>query len=407
MSLSKQSAEAVVAGHICLDIIPRIETKSGGIGSIVVPGKLVEIGPALASTGGAVANTGIALHRLGIRTKLMGKVGGDMFGRTILRLLKESGEKLSEGMIVSREEFTSYSVVINPPDTDRTILHCPGTNDTFSADDVRTEDLAGARLFHFGYPPLMKRMYEGGGEELKRLLDKAKGAGLTVTLDMARPDPDALSGQADWPSILRRTLPFVDVFLPSFDEILFMLRPRLFRRLSEECGGADLLARADGPLLSSLADELLGMGTAVVALKLGEHGLYVKTSADRARLQAMGACAPDRAVISAWSGRELLAPCFRVKAVGTTGAGDCTIAGFLAGMLRGLPLEETMRYAVAAGACNVEAADAISGIPQWRALTERMASGWAHRDPLLPLPGWAYRPDCRLWASERDAARQG
>ena len=55
---------------------------------------------------------------------------------------------------------------------------------------------------------------------------------------------------------------------------------------------------------------------------------------DEARARAF--C--DRLGLSAgeWLGRELLAPCFRPAAVaGTTGAGDATIAGLLAALLRG------------------------------------------------------------------------
>jgi len=35
-------------------------------------------------------------------------------------------------------------------------------------------------------------------------------------------------------------------------------------------------------------------------------------------------------------GREILAPCFEVDVAGTTGSGDCAVAGLLASLLRGL-----------------------------------------------------------------------
>ena len=46
---------------------------------------------------------------------------------------------------------------------DRSFLHCPGANDTFGPEDIDVERLAGVSLFHFGYPPLMRRMYSDGG----------------------------------------------------------------------------------------------------------------------------------------------------------------------------------------------------------------------------------------------------
>jgi sugar/nucleoside kinase (ribokinase family) len=100
------------------------------------PGRLLNIGPAAISTGGAVANTGMALHRLGVPVRLMGKVGDDLFGRAVLDVLRTGAPHLADGMIVTPGEATSYSIVISPPDIDRSFLHCPGANDTFGADDV-------------------------------------------------------------------------------------------------------------------------------------------------------------------------------------------------------------------------------------------------------------------------------
>jgi len=397
----KPSAEIVVAGHICLDVIPAMHGSPSGqsVGELFVPGKLIDIGAAQLSTGGAVPNTGIALHKLGLPVKLMGKVGDDLFGEAIVSVLRRHGGNLADGMIVAPGEPSSYSIVISPPGVDRIFLHCTGANDTFSADDVPPEELEGAKLFHFGYPPLMRRMYEDGGAELERLLSAAKSRGLTVSLDLARPDPDSPAGRADWRAILSRALPHVDVFLPSFEEILYMLRPAKYAELAERHGTAELLAYADGTLLGSLASELLDMGVAVAALKLGEHGLYVRTASDSERLRAMGLCAPAGDKLEEWRAKELLAPCFRVAVAGTTGAGDCTIAGFLAGLAKGLAPEETLLGAVGVGACNVEQADAVGGIPGWEDVQRRIAAGWAQRETGLSLPGWSRKPGSGVWSN--------
>ncbi|MCD9025795.1 carbohydrate kinase family protein [Cohnella silvisoli] len=393
------AAEIVIAGHICLDVIPAIHGSKQGqsIVELLVPGKLVDIGPAHLSNGGAVSNTGLALHRLGFPVKLMGKVGDDLFGDAILKILKGYGEELADGMIVAPNEHSSYTIVISPPGVDRIFLHCTGANDTFTADDVSTASLKEARLFHFGYPPLMRKMYEDEGAELERLLSAAKAQGLTISLDLARPDPDSPAGQANWKAILARVLPFVDVFLPSFEEILYMLRPDKYRELSVLHGTTELLAFADGPLLGSLSEELIGMGAALVGLKLGEHGLYLRTTANRDRLLGMGLCAPNEERAVAWQDRELLAPCYKVDVVGTTGAGDCTIAGFLAGLAKGLAIEEVLLAAVGTGACNVEQADAVSGIPSWSDVQRRIASGWKQREAALSLPEWSYESKHGIW----------
>lgn len=366
---------AVVAGHICLDIIPAIDVLPSD-GVLVAPGRLVSVGPAALATGGAVSNTGLALHRLGIPTRLMGKVGDDLFGRAILDVVRSRDAELAAGMIIDPSGPSSYTVVLSAPGLDRSFLHCTGSNDTFGAADVDPARLVGADIFHFGYPPIMRRMYADGGRELVSLMAGVKAAGLATSLDMAHVDVDSAAGRVDWRALLVAVLPFVDFFLPSLDEVLYMLDPARCRDVMARAGTQNPAAVGGFALLDELSKELLAMGVAVVGLKLGDHGMYLRTTADAARLAEVGGLALD----ARWLDRELYAPAFAVRVAGTTGAGDCAIAGFLAALLRGLGPEVALKTAVAAGACNVEQADAISGVPTWDALQARLAQPW----PQLP-----------------------
>jgi sugar/nucleoside kinase (ribokinase family) len=392
--MNTHPADIVVAGHTCIDIIPTFDPSQFPGGSakarldmLLVPGKLVNVGATVLSTGGAVSNTGLALHRLGIPVRLVGKVGSDLFGQAILQAFRNSGEHLAEGMVIAPGDASSYTVVINPPGVDRVFLHCPGANDSFCAADITLEHLAGARIFHFGYPPLMKRMYADGGMELSRLLGKVKQAGLVVSLDMARPDPDSPAGKVDWASLLVKVLPLVDFCVPSLDETLFMLdRPRFDRLMAEMRGTHEPLPGVDGALLGEMSQRLIEMGAAVVMLKLGDQGLYVRTSADPQRIE--GLCQHLGLPAGSWTGREVLSPCFKAKLVGTTGAGDATIAGFLASANASLPFEGAVSSGVAVGACSVEAADASSAIPTWQAVQHRIQAGWEQLPLSLSLPGW-------------------
>jgi sugar/nucleoside kinase (ribokinase family) len=83
--------------------------------------------------------------------------------------------------------------------------------------------------------------------------------------------------------------------------------------------------------------------------------------------------------------------------VGTTGSGDATIAGFIAGILRGQSVEAALTTAVAVGACNVEAADALSGIRSWGDTQARVASGWARSPVKINAPGWEWDAEHQLW----------
>lgn len=371
--LSAPQHRVIVAGHICLDIIPEFPKHTAQLSEVLRPGSLIEIGPALTATGGAVSNTGLALHRLGINTQLMGLVGRDLFGGAILEVLRGYDATLAEGMLVDENVHTSYTVVINPPDTDRVFLHAPAANDHFTADHIRYEDLADAALFHFGYPPIMRQFYAQPGQELARLFEQAKARGVITSLDMALPDPNAPAGQSDWSGVLARALPSVDLFLPSIEEILFMIDRGRFEALAAT---GDVLAACDAVVLDEISQRLIEMGCALVGLKLGHRGLYVRTSSDEKRLEPLRALLPE--TFKDWIDRREIVPCYQVQVVGTTGCGDCTIAGFLAGLVHGLPLEQAMQSAVGAGAATAEQADATSGVPHWDELQSRISAGWAH-----------------------------
>lgn len=302
----------IAAGHICLDITPVFpEMKVNSLDQILSPGKLLQMGKADVHTGGAVANTGLAMKKLGADVRLAGKIGKDAFGELILNILKKYDAQ--EGMTVSEGESTSYSVILAVPGIDRIFLHNPGANDSFCSDDIQDELLKDAVLFHFGYPPLMKSMYQNDGMELVKLLQKAKHAGAAVSLDMAAVDPGSEPGSADWKTILTRALPFVDFFMPSAEELCYMLdRERFYQWQERARGGREIFERS-----------------------------YI----------------PERIL----SG---------------TGAGDTSIAAFLTAVLKGFGPEECLHLAAAAGASCVAEYDALSGIGTLGELQEKINRGW-------------------------------
>jgi len=382
------ACDAVVAGHICLDIFPDLSTSTWEKWEAGFrPGHLLETGPAIFSTGGAVPNTGLALHKLGIATRLMGKVGDDLIGQAIRQIVNSHGDVLADEMIVDQAACSSYTIIVNLPGVDRIFLHYPGPNNTFGASDVPYGLVAQARLFHFGYPPVMRRMFEDDGAELVEMFRRVKEMGVTTSLDMTLPDPTSPAGRADWRTILRNVMPYVDIFLPSIEETLYMLRPDTYRE-----PGASITPA----LLTELSGQLLEMGGRIVGLKLGERGLYLRTAGQTA-IETLGAARPSDPAV--WAERELWAPCFEVNVVGTTGAGDAAIAGFLAALLRDLSPEEALTAAVAVGACNVEAADALSGIRSWEETWQRIERGWARRRLMLNAAGWGFDEEQQLWTN--------
>lgn len=395
MILSSPRKSCIVAGHICLDIIPAM-AEIGNFAAAFQPGHLLETGPVVVATGGAVSNTGQALHKLGIETHLMGKVGTDIFGQTTLEVIKRLSPKLIEGMILAPDEPSSYTVILSPPNTDRIFLHYPGPNNTFRADDIDYRRLHQADLFHFGYPSIMQRMYQAEGAELVDLFRRAKATGVTTSLDLTLPDPNTPAGRANWRAILGHTFPYVDLFLPSIEETLFTLYPDSFAQITADPN------QLTPSLLSQMGTDLLQMGPKIVLIKLGEQGLYLRTAGEAAlaELGRGGGKTPAR-----WAEQEMWAPAFRVPVAGTTGAGDAAIAGFLAALLRDLSPIEAVTIAAAVGACNVEAADALSGVRSWEETLKRLETHWPRRALNMEMPGWHFDENQQVWLGPHNMGR--
>jgi sugar/nucleoside kinase (ribokinase family) len=366
-------ADVIVSGHLCLDLIPRMEHVPLGV--LGAPGRLSEVGALDFATGGAVSNTGLALHRLGVNVRLMATVGEDLIGQVITRILEDRDPTLTQLITVASGQPGSYTIVLSPQRVDRIFLHCTGTNSVFGVANIDFSLLAGAKIFHLGYPPLLPRLMADDGAELQAIYQQAQAAGVVTSLDMTLPDPNGLGGQANWVEILRRTLPHTDIFLPSIEEILFMLRRTEYMAWRD-----NLRPHLTAEYLRAVADELLSMGVAIAGFKLGDLGLYLKIAgADRLRQLA-----PLNLPVEAWADRELYTPAYEVAVAGTTGAGDSAYAGFLAALLRGMTPDEASQWACAVGACNVEAADAASGIRTWEATAARMRAGWPTRQARPP-----------------------
>ncbi|MDJ0336410.1 carbohydrate kinase family protein [Salinibacterium sp. G-O1] len=329
-----------VAGHLCLDIVPRL-----GESAELIPGQLIDVGPLSITPGGSVANTGGALASLGAKVTPFATIGDDELGELLLAKLDAQGFA-SPRVAVSGRMSTSYSLVFEKPGVDRTFWHHTGANEEFDGSSV---ELHGHEMLHVGYPPLLPGVVTDGGRPLHTLFARARSAGIATSLDLAVVDRTSAVGALDWNAILASAFSECDIASPSLDDLTSALH------IDEPYSPA---------LVDRLADRMLADGVAVVAISAGHHGLRVRTaSADR--LRAGGTVLSPLA--DTWADRDITLPALRVEhPVTTNGAGDASTAGLLFAISRGATPEQAAALAAASSAVTISGArptpDAIATV---------------------------------------------
>ncbi|MBN1837064.1 MAG: carbohydrate kinase family protein [Spirochaetales bacterium] len=423
---NQHQIDVIAAGLLCLDMIPNFTGTAPveRIGDVLRPGTLVQTGPMTFGTGGSVSNVGIAMKIFGCRVGFAAKVGEDSIGRIIVEILRQNGS--AEGIHLAPGENSSYTVVLSPPGIDRIFVHCPGTNDTFTSADLDLDIVSRARLFHLGYPTLMRSLYLEDGAETARILEAVKATGVTTSLDISLPDPNSEAGRINWRRFYERSLPHTDIYVPSLEETFFTLHPQEYLKRKAEAEGQELLDYVDPQEVEGFADEYLAMGCKIVVIKNGHNGWFIKT-AGAASLEGLGRALPqDRTAspsardgtpgvagtpgagqilsrsqwLDNWAKRRLWCPAFRVDRVAsTTGAGDSSIAGFLTALLQGRSIEDSLKLANAAGALNLRAVDTLSGLGSWSEVEEAARAMKPRQVGILCAP-WTWSKELGLWQKE-------
>jgi sugar/nucleoside kinase (ribokinase family) len=281
-------AGIVVADHVCTPV-----------SHLPAAGELVLAERILLTIGGCAANVAVDLAKLGLAPAVVGRVGGDVFGRSVADMLRAAGVDVSL-LRTSPERDTSQTLIVNVAGQDRRFIHTFGANADFRAADVPREQLSACRVLYLGGYLVMPGVTQ---DELAGLFATARRAGVRTVLDVVTPGP------AEYLSRLERLLPHVDVFLPNNHE-------------------AELITGEKEPLRQAEAFRRLGVGTAIITCG-GEGTVLVN---ERVRLKA---------------------GVYPVPFVDGTGGGDAFGAGYIHGLLQGLDAEGCLRVASALGASCV------------------------------------------------------
>jgi sugar/nucleoside kinase (ribokinase family) len=318
----------LVAGHLCIDITPELTDVPE-----LVPGQLYEIGPTQLTLGGCVANTGLALVAAGVPTRVCGTVGDDTLGEITRRLLAEQDVDLDD-VTTTAGAATSYTIVLQLPDHDRTFWHHAGANALFTGREV---ELDGVDILHLGYPPLLPALLADDAAPLLSLLKEARSREITTSLDLAVVDPRSAAAAVDWRRVFSRLMPYVDIATPSLDDLTSAL---------------GIARTPDDDLVEECARRLVDDGCAVASVSAGARGAYV-VSAGTDRLAAAGAALSS--VRSAWSSTAEWVPATAPQVVvSTTGAGDTATAGLLYGLAQGTGIRRATRLASRFAATAIE-----------------------------------------------------
>ena len=134
-----------------------------------------------ANPGGAPCNVLAMLQKLGHKTAFLGKVGSDVYGRQLRKVVSEAGVDL-RGLLDDPEVHTTLAVVHRLPNGDRdfSFYRNPGADMMLRADELDGELLEGCKIFHFG---TLSMTHEGVRTATKAAVAKAKAAGALISFD--------------------------------------------------------------------------------------------------------------------------------------------------------------------------------------------------------------------------------
>ena len=134
-----------------------------------------------ACPGGAPCNVLAMLNKLGKKTAFLGKVGNDQFGKLLKSTIEEIGID-TKGLLMDEEVRTTLAFVHTFADGDRdfSFYRNPGADMMLSEEEVDTEMIRDAKVFHLG---TLSMTDEPARTATKKALNTAKEAGCLISFD--------------------------------------------------------------------------------------------------------------------------------------------------------------------------------------------------------------------------------
>ena len=289
----------VVAGSINMDVVALAE-RHPRIGETVA-GTSVKYFP-----GGKGANQAVAAAKLGAPTRLIGRLGNDAFGIELRAFLTSQGVDLSS--VTETADTHSGTAIITLADADNTIVVIPGANGLVTADDVTGPALSRGDV--------AVSQFEIPMPAIAAFFARARVAGATTILN---------------PAPMRA----FDRALQDLVDILVLNETELGLLAKVDLHDSDEPAR-----FADAAKSVLTRPDQIVCVTLGKRG-----------------------ALALINGAPVLVPGRVVKAVDTTGAGDCFVGALAAQLAQGTPLREALGLANIAASICVQRMGASPSMP--------------------------------------------
>jgi sugar/nucleoside kinase (ribokinase family) len=279
---------------------------SSPISHLPAAGELVLADQLVLTIGGCAANVAVDLGKLGVKATVVGCVGDDVFGRIVADMLREHQVDVS-GLRVRAGQTTSQTLIVNVQGQDRRFIHTFGANAVFDPSEIPFD--ADCKILYLGGYFIMNLVT---AKTLAPVFAKAQRRGIKTVLDVVTPGP------GEYMSRLEAVLPFVDVFVPNDHE-------------------GQLITGEMDPMTQ--AETFYRLGAKTVVITQGEKGSVLVSD-----------------------GLRLHASAYAMPFVDGTGGGDAFAAGWMAGMLQNLSVEECLRMGSAVGASCVRAIGTTAGV---------------------------------------------
>lgn len=311
--------DCVICGETCIDLTVRPIDRGQPLKRLGT----LRVEPIQAGTGGIVPNSGTAMARMGMHCAAFGCVGDDHWATFLTERLAAAGLD-TQLLLPLRARATSATAVLVDHNGEHTFAFHPGASAGCDASVIQQHIsvFARSRYALFGYYGLMPHLES----ELAGIMQQVQSLGCRTALDSA-----AGGGTL---SPLDQILPWLDVYVPSFDEA----------KSQTGCDDPEKMIRT----FREYAPK------ALLGVKLGAGGALLSSSEDH------------------WIRVAAVKPPGNI--VDTTGAGDCFYAGLICGLVRGMTVEDAGKLGAAAGACSVTMEGATAGLPEWSVLS-RMSEG--------------------------------